>query len=235
MGMSGLREMLKALKKTNTPSPPNVFGGLIYSQPRTSLFPHSQITPMPTRQKRRAKTSTGPESIKSGRNQNLPPTLSYTEPALTPKSSPHRASISRIGQKSKVSLATPDLSLDSVSASRSKQSDKDLDRMDAAPDLEHAAIALEDGFRTAKGKKSRSPYLEAAPPSMLSGRPVTSMIDPAASRSSILGGPEPSPPSRTTGLSNVEENVGDDRGSRALRRGPHCLLRVPRYLKVAKT
>lgn len=234
MGMSGLREMLKALKKSNNPPPPlpiptSSVESSIHSQDH-HYFPHSQITPMPTQQRRRAKTSTGPESIRSGRNQNLPPTSPYAEPVLTHKSSPRRpslASIFRIGQKSKVSLVNPDSSLDSVSASSSKQSDKsstteeeDWDRMDSASDLEHAATALGDGLSTVKGKKGLSPYLQAMPPPpMPSGRPVTPRMGPAASRSSIFGGPEPSPPSRLTRLSNVEENADDPRGSRALRKG----------------
>lgn len=229
MGMSGLRDMLKALKKSNAPSPPLPVAtpsvdSFIHTREH-HYFPHSQI---PTQQRGRANPSKGPELVGSERSQNLPPTSSYAEPALTHKSSPHRpslASIFRIGQKSKVSLATPDSSLDSASASSSKQSDKysteeeDWDRMDSASDLEHAATALEDGFSTVKGRNSRSPYLEAAATPMPSGRPVTPNTDPTASRSSILAGPKPSPPNRTSRLPNVEENADDDRGSKVLRKG----------------
>ena len=240
MGMSGLREMLKALKKSHTPSSPlpiptSSVDSFTHNKEH-HYFPHSKIIPIPTQPRVRVKRSTGFESIGGSQgNQNLPPTSSHAEPALTCKSSPRRpslASIFRIGQKNKGFLATPESSLDSASGSSSKQSDKcsteeeDWDRMDSASDLEHAATALEDGSSTVRGKNGRSPYLEATITPMLSGRPVTPNTGPAASRSSVFVGSKPSPPSRTTRLSNVDENADDGRGSKVLRKGKKSSLRA---------
>lgn len=224
MGMSGLREMLKALKRSQPPPP------IPTSSVESSIDSHHYPHPHILTQRRRARTSTGPESIKSTRNQNQAPTSPYNGSSLH-KASPRRpslASIFRIGQKSKATLAGPDSSMDSIGNGQSKESDQnstteeeDWDRMDSASDLEHAARALasSDGTATVKGKRGLSPYLQDNVPPLPGTRPVTPKLGPSASRSSVFGGAEPSPPTRSTRLSNVEENTDDHRGSRALRKG----------------
>jgi len=237
--MTGLREMLKALKKTHPqPAPPLPSASDASASTESSIGDsHSQhyyAHPQVLTQRRRAKTSIGPESIKSTRNHNQAPSTSHS--SLTHKSSPRRpslASIFRLGQKSRTTLSGPDASMDSISnvPNAGKHSDhsstteeEDWDRMDSASDLEHAAQALEpaDGMLTVKGKKGRSPYLqEQQEQSQQPGRrPITPKTGPAASRSSIFGGGDPSPQhTRSTRLSNVEENVDDHRGSKATRKG----------------
>lgn len=247
MGMSGLREMLKALKRSHQEIPPplpcsSASESSIGDGSNHHHYPHAQLSTQ--QQRRRAKTSTGPESVRSTKrteNQTPVPSKStaspYSPSSLKHKASPRRpslASIFRLGQKSKTSLAGPDSSVDSISVPSAIHSDKsstteeeDWDRMDSASDLEHAAQALSssDGMSTVKGRKGRSPYMfdqqEPVPP--LPGlRPVTPKSGPAASRSSIFGAgtgePSPTHP-RSTRLSNVEEHTDDHRGSKAIRKG----------------
>jgi len=96
--------------------------------------------------------------------------------------------------------------------------------MDSASDLEHANKALESGdaMSTVKGKNGRSPYLQEQQNQTQQHDlpPITPKTGPAASRSSIFGGGDPSAQHlRSTRLSNVEENVDDHRGSNATRKG----------------
>src|ERR1700729_3747120 len=222
MGMTGLREMLKALKRTHpepAPQLPSVSDALASTESSIGdsrsqhYYPHPQILT----QRRRVKTSIGPESIISTRNHNQAP------------------STSRLGQKSRTTLSGPDVSMDSISnvPNAGKLSDQSSTTekegwgcMDSASDLEHAAQALEsaDGMLTVKGKKGRSPYLqELQEQSQQPGRrPITPKTGPAASRSSIFGGGgngSSAQHTRSTHLSNVEENVDDYKGSKATRKG----------------
>src|ERR1700729_3303275 len=241
MGMTGLREMLKALKRTHSePAPPLPSVSDALASTESSIgdsrsqhyYPHPQILT----QRRRVKTSIGPESIKSTRNHNQAPSTSHS--SLTHKSSPRRPSLAstfRLGQKSRTTLSGPDVSMDSISnvPNAGKLSDQSSTTekegwgcMDSASDLEHAAQALgsADGMLTVKGKKGRSPYLqELQEQSQQPGRrPITPKTGPAASRSSIFGGGgngSSAQHTRSTRLSNVEENVDDYRGSRATRKG----------------
>jgi serine/arginine repetitive matrix protein 2 len=240
MGMSGLREMLKALKKTHADHPPPLPSSSASASTESSIDSHNQhYYPHPQIQthRRRPKTSTGPESIKSTRNQHQDPTSPYNVPSLTHKSSPRRpslASIFRIGQKSKTSVVGPDSSMDSITQAQtaSKSSDRsstmeeeDWDRMDSASDLEHAAkaLALADGTATVKCKKGYSPYLQIEQQQRPGTCSDTPKIGHTASRSSILSADDRSPQSvqhtRSTRLSNVEENVDDYRGLKSFRNG----------------
>jgi hypothetical protein len=246
MSMSALREMLKALKRGHlgaaAAAAPHVSDASVSTEESSigngeHYYPHPQILT----QRRRAKTSTGPESIK---NQNhAPPTTSpyHHPPSLTHRASPRRpslASIFRLKQKSRSTLSGPDTSLDSVTnvqngnggklsdQSSSTTEEEDWDCMDSASDLEHAAKALEaaggdgDAMLTVKGKKGCSPYQqESLQPGL---RPIIPKTGPAASRSSIFGGGgrDTSPQrTRSTRLSNVEETADDHKGSKALRKG----------------
>jgi serine/arginine repetitive matrix protein 2 len=225
MGMTGLREMLKALKRTHSESAPQLPSVSDASASTESSIGDSRSQhyyPQVLTQRRRVKTSIGPESIKSTRNQNQTPSTSHS--SLTHKSSPRRpASIFRLGQRNRTTLSGPDVSMDSISnvPNAGKLSDQsstteeeDWDCMDSASDFEHAAQALEsaDGMLTVKGKKGRSPYLqELQEQSQQPGRcPITPKTGPAASRSSIFGGGgnwSSAQHTRSTRLSNVEENV----------------------------
>lgn len=230
MGMSGLREMLKALKKTHTDHPPPLPTSSASASTESSIdgqhyYHHPQLqTP-----RRRPKTSTGPESIKSTRNQHQDLTSPYNVSSLMHRSSPRRpslASIFRIGQKSKTSVVGPDSSLDSItqaqtasgSSNRNSTMEEDWDRMDSASDLEHAAkaLSLADSSATVRCKKGSSPYLQQ----QRSGTDTSEVVH-AASRSSILSTDDRSPIQRTrsTRLSNVEENVDDYRGSKSIKNG----------------
>jgi serine/arginine repetitive matrix protein 2 len=236
MGMSALRDMLRALKRTHPASAPSVPHTSDASASTESSIgdgdgQHYYSHPQILTQRRRVKTSTGPEDQK-----HAPPSSStppYHPPSLTHRASPRRpslASIFRLGQKSKSTLSGPDTSMDSIANGKNggKHSDQsstteeeDWDCMDSASDFEHAAQALEagDGMLTVKGKKGRSPYEQEQ--SLQPGlRPTTPRMGAAASRSSIFGGRDASPHrTRSTRLSNVEENTDDQRGSRALRKG----------------
>jgi len=119
--------------------------------------------------------------------------------------------------------------------------EEDWDRMDSASDLEQQqaakARALEnsDSMLTVKGKKGLSPYLQEQQQQQQQlvvvveqHRPTTPMMGPAASRSSIFGGSgggsgESPQHTRSTRLSNVEENTVDDVehgvGSKGTKRG----------------
>ena len=67
-------------------------------------------------------------------------------------------------------MATSESPLDSAGGSGSKQSvkysteEEDWDCVDSASDLEHVAMALEDGSSIVSGKNGHLPFLE--PPTM---------------------------------------------------------------------
>ncbi|KAJ6539847.1 hypothetical protein DFH09DRAFT_929926 [Mycena vulgaris] len=222
--MSGIREMLRSLKKGGTPPVPvsstsvsTESSGDLNAQ---HLYQHRQV---PTAGKRRrAKTSAGPESISSHHRP-----LSPFEPSSLKATSPRRpslASIFRIGKsKTPPSSAAADVSLDDaqngaamyptfsgISGGRESASnstgdeEEDWDRMeDSASDVEAAAALARRGGATIRG---RSPYL---PSSFLtpSGGPTTPLRSPTGSRTSIQD-PSGGAPARATRLSNVEEHVG---------------------------
>ncbi|KAK7682077.1 hypothetical protein QCA50_014663 [Cerrena zonata] len=134
-GMRGLRDMLRSLKKSqqqlpipptdrspHTPPPMAVppsstsFGASTDSSINLPAVSHGNgYRPQSLIQRRRAKTSTGPESMKSLREKEYHPNSPYatTGPAsLSHKSSPRRpslASIFRIGQKYKTGSSSSNL------------------------------------------------------------------------------------------------------------------------------
>lgn len=203
LGMTGLRDMLRSLKRSQTnvlanPLPLPLPSAALNSSTSLSTtdnssmdshrYSHARVAPT---QRRRSKTSSGPESasVRVGR-----PTTPYSPSSLSSKPSPRRpslASIFRIGQKGKP--ASPELppefrehnhyrqhnqSQTQVhnNASRSRsvsrqesnstgEEEEDWDRMDDASDMDAAARMLGiDGSATVRGKsrKGRSPYLQDA-------------------------------------------------------------------------
>lgn len=250
LGMSGLRDMLKSLKRRHSENPPLPTtmvapSSISLSTDNSSMdhrYPHAHVPP--TQGRRRAKTSSGPESVRIPR-----PTSPYSPSSLTSKPSPRRpslASIFRLGQKNKAMAPTVAVengenvhprSAGSRSASGSSAGEEeDWDRMDSASDLDAAARALgivQDGSATVRGKgRGRSPYLQDpfAPP--LPGypiRPLTPKRSASGSQSSLWGGespshggtPPPLPPSRSTRLSNVEEHMDGQRPARSSSKGRH--------------
>lgn len=234
MGMSGLREMLKVLKRTHLDRPfPSSASASTGSSIDSSqhYYPHPQIQT----HCRRGKASTSPEPSRLTQNQPEDLTSSCNVSPLTHRASPRRpslASIFRIGQKSKTSVIGPDSSMDSITHAQtiSKSSDQsmmeeDWDRMDSASDLEHAAnaLALADSAATVKYKKGCSPYLQIEQQQRSGTSPDMSKVLHTESQSSIpnvgASSPQPIQPTRSTRLSNVEENVGDYRASKPIKDG----------------
>ncbi|CAL1703024.1 unnamed protein product [Somion occarium] len=151
-GMRGLRDMLRSLKKSHTEQqlpilqngrPAHTPPPLSIAQSSTSVSastdsslnlptvkPGKGPRPQSLIQRRRAKTSTGPESMKSLRDREYHPNSPYatTGPtSLSHKSSPRRpslASIFRLGQKHKTGSSSSGLADNSnnVSAKPSPQS-----------------------------------------------------------------------------------------------------------------
>ncbi|RPD53839.1 hypothetical protein L226DRAFT_540322 [Lentinus tigrinus ALCF2SS1-7] len=177
-GMRHIREMLRRLKKNP--------GQIVVAQSTSSVsastdsslnLPRESRPQSVMSSRRRAKTSTGPESIASRHHPNSP----YgTTPGLSHKSSPRRpslASIFRLGQKS--SSKTTNASVDDFSSNTTGlpssgsghasgtstslgDDEEDWDRIESTSDLDHAARALgftSDGTATVRGKKGKSPYL----------------------------------------------------------------------------
>ena len=217
LGMSGFRDMLRALKKNYNdappplpappPPPPVLASSTSLSTENSSLDQRLQHSHAPPAQgRRRAKTSFGPESIRMSR-----PTSPYNPPSLTSKPSPRRpslASIFRIGHKNKQSPSVghdstnngrhPPRSTSSQSKSASSSAadgdEEDWDRIDSASDLDAAARALgikdeESGFGSATVRGKGSPYL-LDPPPPLPSQPLhllTSKRSVSGSQSSIWG------------------------------------------------
>ncbi|KAI0942760.1 hypothetical protein AcW1_003305 [Taiwanofungus camphoratus] len=224
LGMRGLRDMLRSLKRTyaDHPSVPqsttsiavstnsSLNGNNLSCDPMGKPLPQPHTQAQSLVQRRRAKTSTGPESIKSNRDRH--PNSPYgTSVSLTHRASPRRpslASIFRIGQKSRSAQAgtessTGDFRHTGLSPSSSgsghvdgprfaEAEEEDWDRVDAILDLEHTAKILDvtvDGAATVRGKKGKSPYLTQH---HQDDHPMTPKRSPSASQSSIWSA-EPSP------------------------------------------
>ncbi|KAF8884638.1 hypothetical protein BD779DRAFT_1471962 [Infundibulicybe gibba] len=244
LGMSGLRDMLRSLKRhhsENLPPPvPPILPPIPVSTTSLSTdssldshnhhrYPHEHIT---THGRRRAKTSTDPASMRSGRDTR--PTSPYGPSSFAAKASPRRpslASIFRIGKNKSTATATPATAAGEVHATTSGASgsstgeEEDWDRMDSASDLDAAARALgiaPDGTSTVRGTtRGRSPYLQELyqPNGHSHSRPITpsNKRHASGSQSSLLGGEMSPPPrphtpyrdqTRPTRLSNVEEHTG---------------------------
>ena len=186
LGMRGLRDMLKSLKKsyadpTRPPALPRIppSSSSISASTDSSLNLPRESHALSYRGELQLKMATGPDSVASRRRDVHPNSPYSTAPALSHKSSPRRpslASIFRLGQKSKATTDPREFADDPSSqsglpssssglASRSGTSLGDEDewhRVESASDLEHAARALglsSDGTATVRGKKGKSPYL----------------------------------------------------------------------------
>lgn len=241
LGMRGLRDMLKSLKRSYseqsaqsvTASRPPPLPLPLPIPPSTTSIPASTDSslnlpseshpnlprPQSLIQRRRAKTSTGPESMKSLREHHHPNSLYGTAPPH--KSSPRRpslASIFRLGQKHKTQAAAGtssspansgrELSVEDVPHTGSSSSghvtggtstpeEEDWDRVDSASDLDLASRAfgvhVTDGTATVRGKKGRSPYLQNPHDKGSGGFPETPKRTPNPSQSSIFAGSSESP------------------------------------------
>ncbi|KAJ7038782.1 hypothetical protein C8F04DRAFT_1088478 [Mycena alexandri] len=235
MRMSGIREMLRSLTKGGVPPVP-VSSTSVSTESsgdlNAHLYQHRQVpTTGKQQQRRRAKTSAGPESVRSNHRP-----LSPFDPPSLKTASPRRpslASIFRIGKNNKTfpPSAAADVSLDSpdggediyptfsgISGGRESASnstgdeEEDWDRMeDSASDVEAAAVARRGGS-TIRG---RSPYLHSSFLAPSSGRPTTPMRSPSGSRTSFQDPAGAAAPARATRLSNVEEHVDPRAASKA--------------------
>lgn len=244
LGMSGLRDMLRSLTRGHGQSQMHQTAFQTPSaaaSTESSLDSHGHPQPVSqsghSSQRRRSKTSAGPDSTSASMRATSP---FNTSASYTHKSSPRRpslASIFRFAQKNKSlsgeSSQTPGVSKNVLHSSSSgsdfgspsKEEEEDWDRLDSAADLDAAAKALglgKDGTATIRGRKARSPYLADAG--------ATPRKNTTASQSSISlwndSPPSPAHParvpslSRPTRLSNVEESAESDaRGSRVKGKG----------------
>lgn len=227
MGMRGIRDMLKSLKKGYAENSPTSLSPIPPSTTSVSASTESSVNNTGTQswhqslvQRRRAKTSTGPESMKSTREQDRHANSPYGTSMSLHRSSPRRpslASIFRIGQKSKVSYGNTGQSSNDLRSSNPSSAtsggangltdvdvEEDWDRVESAFDLEHAARMLQGsavtdttGTATVRGRlkkerdNSKSPYQMQQLTHDHHRRPITPRL-PAASQSSVWS-PEPSP------------------------------------------
>lgn len=223
LGMSGLRDILRILKRSHSeqqhpppppPLPPPVPASTTSLSTESSMGSHSQHHYAHGHLPRNgSKTSTGPESLRSVRDQPNSP-YAPTPPPLNHKASPRRpslASIFRIGQKNKSTTSTGESSQGSYSENRSASRgsnmsvEDDWDRIDSAVDLDTAVRSLGvDGTATIKGKKGRSPYMSAHGHTR---RPVTPIRCPESPQISLRveASPRSLRPMRSIRLSNVQE------------------------------
>ncbi|KAK7038373.1 hypothetical protein R3P38DRAFT_543541 [Favolaschia claudopus] len=236
MRMTGIRDMLRALTKGGggAGTPPIPVSSTSVSTESSSdlhgqhLYQHRQVATHGKQQRRRAKTSAGPESV-SVRSTHRP--MSPFDPPSLKTASPRRpslASIFRIGKgKTPPPSAAADVSMEGeqdgyehevyptfsgISGGRESASnstgdeEEDWDRMeDSASDAETAAAAARRGGSTIRG---RSPYMHASFLAAAPGRPTTPLRSPSGSRTSVhdlTAGA--AGPARGTRLSNVEEHA----------------------------
>ncbi|KAF8181179.1 hypothetical protein K438DRAFT_2021191 [Mycena galopus ATCC 62051] len=231
MRMSGIRDMLRALKKGGGATPPLPAASSASTESSSDLhaqhlYQHRQVaTNGKLQQRRRAKTSAGPESV-SIRSTHRP--LSPFDPPSLKTASPRRpslASIFRIGKsKTPPASALADVSMESAqdgfdhevyptfsglsggreSSNSTGDEEEDWDRLeDSASDAEAAAAVVPRGGSTIRG---RSPYMQA-PLLTTPGRPITPMRSPSGSRTSIHDLSAGAGASRATRLSNVNEHA----------------------------
>lgn len=224
MGMSGLRDMLRSLKRGHSGQPPPLPASTTSLSTQSSMgsqsqhhYPHAHLSQ--SHAQRSSKLSTRPGSARYTRDA---PNSPYSGQSLKHKTSPRRpslASIFRLGQKNKNVSSGAESSLDSAHGSRcasrgsATTEEEDWDQIDSVTDLDGAARALGiDGSATIKGKNGRSPYLNHSHDM----RPMSPKRAACSSQTSLKC--EPSlrsiRPMRSTRLSNVEEVV-DDRQTRS--------------------
>lgn len=247
LGMSGLRDMLRSLKRNVSDNPPPPIPPSTTSLSTDSSsgsharhrYPHPEV---PTQGRRRAKTSSGPESMRSTRDR---PNSPYNPSSLTAKPSPRRpslASIFRIGHKTKTTPPDFQSSMNSIGdpsgmwsrtsgqESSSTGEDEDWDHLESAADLDAAARVLgigRDGSATIRG---RSPYMQDThppPPLPKSGRPITPKRSASGSQTSLWADSSPVvSTTRATRLSNVEEHGDDDAAQAEAARTGHVRIGV---------
>ncbi|KAG1743817.1 hypothetical protein EDB19DRAFT_1697079 [Suillus lakei] len=210
MGMSGLRDMLRSLKRSHSSQPPLPLPASTTSLSTQSSmgsqshhYPHAHLPR--SQPQRNAKTSTGPESVRYTRDT---PNSPYSGQSLKHKASPRRpslASIFRLGQKNKNASSGAESSLDSAHGSRCASRGS-------------ATTEEEDWDQIDSGKKGRSPYLDH-PHDV---HPMSPKRAACSSQSSLKCEPSPRSirPMRSTRLSNVEEVV-DDRQARSKSKAQH--------------
>ncbi|KAG9312476.1 hypothetical protein JVU11DRAFT_6862 [Chiua virens] len=239
MGLTGLRDMLRMLKRSHseqamTPPVPALPLGTSTASLSTESSTYSHHYPHEHVGAEVAKMSTAHESVRSPKD--TPVNSPYGGSPLAHKSSPRRpslASIFRLGHKHKggtTSSAGESLQgsrSDVRSASRgSNMSEEDWDRIDSAIDLDTAARALGIGEGTATvkgrnllvkghghGRASSSLLL-----SDLAHRPVTPrrvQETTQAIRLEAEASPRSIRPMRSTRLSNVEEVSDGERHVRS--------------------
>ncbi|KAH9927892.1 hypothetical protein B0H21DRAFT_894832 [Amylocystis lapponica] len=193
LGMKGLRDMLKSLKKSYSEGPPlPALPPIPASSTSVSASTDSSSNlaaerPPSALQRRRAKTSTGPESMKSVRERDRArekhPNSPYgTAPSLTHRASPRRpslASIFRLGQKHKSALFAQDSSSDDLKGSARSGSGR-TSRTGLGDD--------EEDWDRIESSKGKSPYV-LQQQQQQQQRPQT---PPTASQSSLRSA-DPSP------------------------------------------
>ncbi|KAF7364134.1 hypothetical protein MSAN_01072600 [Mycena sanguinolenta] len=229
MRMSGIRDMLRALTKGGGTTPP-VPSSTASTESSSDLhaqhlYQHRQVATNGKQQRRRAKTSAGPESV-SVRSTHRP--LSPFDPPSLKTASPRRpslASIFRIGKsKTPPASAFADVSMESAQdgfdhevyptfsgisggreSSNSTGDEEDWDRLeDSASDAEAAASVVPRGGSTIRG---RSPYMHTSFLAPASGRPTTPIRSPSGSRTSVHDLTAGAGAARATRLSNVNEHA----------------------------
>ncbi|KAJ6462471.1 hypothetical protein C8R45DRAFT_1080599 [Mycena sanguinolenta] len=228
MRMSGIRDMLRALTKggTTPPVPSSTASTESSSDLHAQhMYQHRQVATNGKHQRRRAKTSAGPESV-SMRSAHRP--LSPFDPPSLKTASPRRpslASIFRIGKsKTPPASAFADVSMESAqdgfdhevyptfsgisggreSSNSTGDEEEDWDRLeDSASDAEAAASVAPRGGSTIRG---RSPYMHTSFLAPAPGRPKTPVRSPSGSRTSVHDLTAGTGAARATRLSNVNEH-----------------------------
>lgn len=189
LGMSGLRDLLQSLRRSAIAQESPSLISAFPVQSTTSLNTQSSTgsrrlrKPRQPSQRRRPRSRTGPDSVRSvsenTKGQELRITSPYGPPFTASKSSPRRpslASIFRMGGKNRPSNTNDEgvpppraeAAQTSGTGEYSNGSEEDWDRMDSASDLDATVKALNVNEKTATvrsqrdGKKKTSPYLEQA-------------------------------------------------------------------------
>ncbi|KAI0338849.1 hypothetical protein BDW22DRAFT_1362572 [Trametopsis cervina] len=239
LGMRGLRDMLKSLRKSYTqtyghpplPTQPALPSDISSSSNSVAVTAESSSNLPKERtqsvQRRRAKTSAGPESIRSLRDTH-PNSPYVTSASAAHRSSPRRpslASIFRLGQKSAKSVAskssthaasTRELSAEEVDKTGSSSScyvssvahteEEDWDKVESSSEVDvmaHISLSL----ATVRGPQSRSPYATYGLPQVPT-TPGRVPPNPNASRSSIWesSGQAVSRPMQSPSSGNVSQS-----------------------------
>ncbi|KAH9913710.1 uncharacterized protein B0H18DRAFT_1047727 [Fomitopsis serialis] len=229
LGMRGIRDMLKSLKKSYAENPPTSLSPVPTSTISVSASTESSVHNVTTEswhqslvQRRRAKTSTGPESMKSIREHDRHPNSPYATSMSLHRSSPRRpslASIFRIGQKNRSNAGNNEQSSDDLGSSNpssatsggptglTEEGEEDWDQVESAFDLERTARMLEGstapdttGTATVRGRlkkdRGKSPP-EPSPRRSASALPPPSILASPTSRlKQLTGSRKPRPPSR---------------------------------------